>query len=149
MCYRATEKTWGNIVMTERPGIVPSGHHTPESWPGRRRVWPCGWGWTLLYTVHYTSIIMHLKLGAAPLLFQSSPFLLGGVDLVIVPLGVGSDTHSLGHSRGVFVQDVLVSSTILGDCYVHVIRITRHTLKEPNIMRERLWGKPQLSGKVL
>ena len=57
---------------------------------------------------------MHLKLRAAPLSFQSSAFLLGGVDLIIVPLGVGPDTDSLGHSWGVFVQDVLESITVSG-----------------------------------
>ena len=49
---------------------------------------------------------MHLKVGAVPLSFQSSAFLLGGVDVIMVPLSVGSDTDSLGHLWGVFVQDV-------------------------------------------
>ena len=73
-----------------------------------------------LFTLHLS---MHIKLGAAPLSFQSSAFLLGGVDLIIVLLGVGADTHSLGYSWGVFVQDVLESSTVLSDCYVHVISL--------------------------
>ena len=66
---------------------------------------------------------MRLKLGAAPLSFQSSAFLLGGVDLIIVLLGVGADTRRLRHSWGVFVQDVLESSTVWDDCYDHVISL--------------------------
>ena len=78
-----------------------------------------------LFTIHMS---VHLKLGAAPLSFQSA-FRLGGVDLIIVPLGVGPDTDSLGHLWGVFVQDVLESSTVSGDCFVHAISLSQLLLE--------------------
>ena len=122
------EKTWGSIVMTDNQekfllAITCLNLGLVEGESGRvDEAGHC----STVFTVHLS---MHLKLGAVPLSFQSLAFLLGGVDLIIVPLSVRLDTDSLGHLWGMFVQDVLESSTVSGDCSIHIISLRQVLLE--------------------